>query len=411
MARAILHVDMDAFYASVEQRDDPALRGKPVLVGGRSGRGVVCAASYEARVFGCRSAMPMAVALRKCPQAIVVKPEFRKYREASDIVFATLGEFSPLVEPLSLDEAFVDVTGSVRLMGPPRRMAERIRALVRERTQLTCSVGVAHCKFLAKLASDLKKPDALVEMPSDEAGLAAILDPLPISVIWGVGPAAAKRLHVKGVRTIADVKRLTEPELQAALGSFGPRVWRLVRGLDDRPVVPDRQSKSIGHEETFAEDIHQYEEIRGVLLGHVEQVARRLRRAGLKARGVTLKLRSPEFETVTRSRTLDHPTDETTALWKAGSAVFEEWWGSSKRYPLRLLGFTVHDLTDGSGEQLELFGGADAPDGQRPARSAAIDKATDAIAAKFGAGAIRRGGSLGPDRERVPTTYPGTRGT
>ena len=388
---------MDAFYASVEQRDDPALRGKPVLVGGRSGRGVVCAASYESRVYGCRSAMPMAVALRKCPQAVVVKPDFRKYREASDIVFATLGEFSPLVEPLSLDEAFVDVTGSVRLKGSPRQMAERIRALVRERTQLTCSVGIANCKFLAKLASDLKKPDALVEMPEDPEALAAILDPLPISVIWGIGPAAAKRLNVKGVRTIADVKRLAEPELQAALGSFGPRVWRLVRGIDDRPVVPDRQSKSIGHEETFAEDLHQYEEIRGVLLGHVEQVARRLRRAGLKARCITLKLRSPAFETVTRGRTLDAATDETTTLWKAGAAVFEDWWGSSRRYPLRLLGFTVSELTDGSGEQLELFTAAPSSAGA-PAKRGAVDKATDAIAAKFGAGAIRRGGALGRDR-------------
>ncbi|MHC4093589.1 MAG: DNA polymerase IV, partial [Planctomycetota bacterium] len=277
--RHILHVDMDAFFAAIEQLDRPELRGKPVLVGGSpTGRGVVSTASYEARPFGCHSAMPMARAVRLCPRAIVVRPRVRRYAEVSRQVLEIAGQFTPLVEPLSIDEAFLDVTGSTRLLGPAEQIARELKRRIREETHLTASVGLAPNKFLAKLGSDMEKPDGLVIVPSD--GVRAFLAPLPISRLWGVGKATLPKLEALGVRTFGDLGRFSEVALRNHFGEAGEHFYRLVRGIDDRNVVPDREAKSISHEVTFSVDIDDYDHLRAVLLGQTEHVAHRLRRHG-----------------------------------------------------------------------------------------------------------------------------------
>ena len=325
--RVIMHVDMDAFFASVEQFDDPSLRGKPVLVGGAGNRGVVAAASYEARVFGCHSAQPMIVARRLCPDAAVVKPNGARYREISSRVFEILGGFTPLLQPLSVDEAFLDVTGSLRLLGEPREIAQRIKHDIKAQTGLNASVGVAPNKFLAKLASDLEKPDGLVVIERERIN--EVLTPLPVTVIFGIGPAARGRLERLGVRTIGDALGLPVETLEGRLGSFGRRVWELARGIDDRPVRTDHEAKSISHEQTFGVNAADPEFVRAVIMTQAEDVARRLRRHGRTARTVTIKIRFGDFETVTRSATLPGATDRTDevvvggarALRRVGSAV------------------------------------------------------------------------------------------
>ncbi len=383
-ARAILHVDMDAFYASVEQRDDPALRGRPVLVGGSSARGVVCAASYEARKFGCRSAMPMGEARRLCPAAVVIRPRFEAYKEASDRVFEVFEGCTPLVEPLSLDEAFLDVTGSRRLLGDGETIARLIRARVRGAVNLTCSVGVAHNKFLAKLASDMNKPDGLTRVPSGGEELLGWLGRLPVGRMWGIGPKGEARLHGMGLRTFGDLQARTRAELEGMLGAWGARCYELCRGMDERPVVPDRGAKSIGHEETFERDIGDVEELRSILMHHVEVVSRRLRRGGRRGKGVSLKLRHGDFRTFSRSRTLEAYTDSTDVLWMAADELLRAFAASADFAPLRLLGMSVENLEGEPGSQMELFGAGPAP------RGAGLDRATDEIARRFGADAIRR---------------------
>ena len=384
--RHILHVDMDAFYASVEQLDRPELRGKPVLVGGRpEGRGVVATASYEARPFGCRSAMPMARAVRLCPQAIVVAPRFERYSELSRQVFTILEEFTPLVEPLSIDEAFLDVTGSTRLLGPPEPMARTLKERVREQTQLTASVGVGPNKFLAKLAGALQKPDGLVVVERDR--VQAFLDPLPIARLWGVGKATRPRLAALGVETFGDLRRLDLAVLRDRFGEAGEQFHRLVRGLDDRPVVPDHAARSISHEITFPVDVEDREHLRSVLLGQTDQVARRLRRHDMLARTVTIKLRRADFTTLTRSTTLDQATDETDTFWQAASRLFEAW-SQEDRAAVRLIGMGVSQLTAPADEQLMLFEQAE----MNQRRS--LDRTMDAIRDRFGADAVGRGGLL-----------------
>lgn len=409
--RTILHVDMDAFFASVEQLDDPSLRGRPVLVGGTGRRGVVAAASYEARAFGCRSAQPTAVARRLCPEAVVVKPKGGRYRELSDRVFGILGRFSPLVQPISVDEAFVDVTGSRELFGDGAAIAGEIRRLVRTETGLTASVGVAPNKFLAKLASDLDKPDGLVVI--EPGRVSEVLDPLPVGRLWGVGEAGERRLARLGLRTIGDIRRTDEETLVGFLGErTGRHLARLARGEDDRPVHTDREAKTISHEQTFGVDLDDPEHVRSVLLGQCEDVGRRLRKHDRLARTVTVKIRFGDFETVTRSGTLKEPTDSTDAVWACARGLFDAWAGGTGSAggrgfrPVRLIGAGVSHLSEaGDGAaQLGLF---DA--GEREKRSR-LDALTDAIADKHGVGAIRRMRSMSSEhaRKRKGTWGPGS---
>jgi DNA polymerase-4 len=380
--RTILHLDMDAFFASVEQRDHPEYRGKPVLVGSAERRGVVAAASYEARAFGCHSAMPMAVALRKCPQAIVVSGRHSRYGDVSDQVFEILASATPLIEPLSIDEAFLDVTGTERLHGPARVLAERLRARIRTELGLTASVGIAPNKFLAKVASDLRKPDGLVEVTPDR--IDEILLPLPVERLWGVGPKSAEHLEAEGIRTVADVRAHPLEWWVARHGAFGAHVHALAYGRDDRPVVTEGEAKSIGHEETFPYDLGDPEDVRSVLLGQCEAVGRRVRRAGTRARGVTVKIRYGDFETITRAATLPSATDATDELWAAARGLFDRWAEAGYR-PVRLIGMSASRFDDRP-EQLELF-----PDPEHERRRR-LDAALDDLQRRFGSDAIRRRG-------------------
>jgi DNA polymerase-4 len=392
--RWILHADLDAFFASVEQLDDPELRGKPVLVGGAGGRGVVAAASYEARVFGCRSAMPTAVARRLCPHAVVVRPRGSRYRELSDRVFSIYERFTPLIQPLSIDEAFLDVTGSIPLLGPAVDQARSIRAGVLAETGLTVSVGVAPNKFLAKLASDLDKPDGLTVVDPDRVH--EVLDPLPVSRLWGVGDAAERRLARLGLRTIGDIRSYPEEAIAQKLGDFGSHLSRLSRGEDTRPVVADREARSISHEQTFGENLTDPGEVRAVILAQAEAVARRVRKHALECRTVTVKIRFGDFQTVTRSATLDAPTGATSEIAAAARSLFESWCNEPAGFrAVRLIGVSASHFVraDTSERQGGLFDAG--PASRDRETEQAIDRTTDTIADKYGAGAIRRGGSLG----------------
>jgi len=385
MPRRVIHVDMDEFFAAVEKLDDPALVGKCVLVGGSAeARGVVSTASYEARRFGCHSAMPMATAVRLCPHAVVLPVRGERYRRASADVFEVLERFTPLIEPLSIDEAFLDVTGSERLFGPAEEIARRVKQAIRDELALTASVGVAPNKFLAKLASDLEKPDGLVVIT--EANVREVLDPLPVTRLWGMGPSSAEQLRALGVETVGRLRRMDVEVLRRTLGAAGDHFARLARGEDDRPVTPDAEAKSIGTETTFPVDVADLDELRRVLLQQVEQVARRLRRHDLAARTVTIKLRYGDFTTRTRSTTLDEPAETTEDLWRAAGGLLAAWSAGQHR-PLRLLGVTATQLRGHAGRQLSLF-----PDPRRR-RQQAVDRALDDIAERFGPDAIGRAGA------------------
>ncbi|MFN8817831.1 MAG: DNA polymerase IV [bacterium] len=405
MQRVILHVDMDAFFASVEQRDDPVLRGKPVLVGGSAGRGVVTAASYEARRFGCRSAMPMAQALRLCPQAVCVKGRHGVYGEVSRQVMEVLAGISPDVQKVSVDEAYVDCTGVTRLWGDGPAIAQLVRSRVREAVDLPCSVGIGPNKFLAKVASDLAKPDGWREITAQAA--AATLAPLPVTVLRGVGPAAAERLAKLRVRTVADYLATDLGMLRRAFGEQA-EVWaRMAVGHDDRPVaVRGEAAKSIGKEQTFSEDVGDPERLRATLLAQCEAVARHLRADGLRARTVTIKVRLADFSTFTRSRTMDEPADTTERIWRTAAELLEEWVAANPApatdatgargvrghtRALRLLGVSLHELTDQA--QLGLF---DQPDAERLEK---VDRVADAIAERFGKEAIGRARAIGGGRK------------
>jgi len=381
--RHILHIDMDAFYAAIEQLDRPELRGRPVLVGGDpAGRSVVSTASYEARPFGCRSAMPMSQAVRLCPQAVIVMPRMERYMEVSQQVFAILEQFTPLVEPLSIDEAFLDVTGSTRLFGPPEAMARELKRRIFDRVRLTASVGVAPNKFIAKLASDLRKPDGLVIVAPDR--VQSFLDPLPVTRLWGVGAATLPHFERLGAATFGDVRRLSEARLTELFGESGSHFHNLARGMDDRPVVPDREAKSLSHEMTFATDIDDPAHLRAVLLDQTDHVARRLRREELTARTVVLKIRTPDFATHTRRRTLDAATDQTEVLRLAAVQLLDAWI-NGRPDPVRLLGMGATQLEPSGERQLTLFGE------QEHARQRQIDQAVDTILDRFGPDAISRG--------------------
>ncbi len=383
----ILHVDLDAFYASVEQRDHPELRGLPVIVGWTQGRGVVCAASYEARPFGVHSAMPMAAARRLCPHAVFLPPRMSHYAGIARQVRDVFLSFTALVEPLSLDEAFLDVRGSLAHFGPAATLAAKLKQAVRDATGLTASVGVAVNKFLAKLASDLGKPDGLVVVPPDAAGFLA---PLPVGRLWGVGARGEKRLHALGVRTIGQLAALAELTLVGHFGEAGRQLWRLAHGLDDRAVVPDREAKSLGSETTFATDVDDPEALRARLLELVEGLAARLRQHQLRARTVEVKVRSADFRTRTRAQTLGDATDLTDVLWGAARLLLER---SLTRdmLPVRLLGVAASNLTREALVQGDLF------EQDHLRRRAALDRAVDAIRGRLGSDAIKRGSLLGGD--------------
>ncbi|MBN2127978.1 MAG: DNA polymerase IV [Sedimentisphaerales bacterium] len=381
--RRILHVDMDAFYASVEQFDHPELRGRAVIVGGDpKGRGVVSAASYEARAFGVHSAMPMAQALRRCPHAAILPVRMERYAEISQVIGAIFERYTPLVEPISLDEAFLDVTGSTNLFGSAERIGRAIKNEIQEQTHLTASVGIAPNKFLAKLASDLEKPDGFVVI--DEPNKQAILDPLSVGKIWGVGKVTEKALLAHGIETIAQLRHSTQAELEAVIGRAAAELLRLARGEDERPVKPDRQRKSVSSEQTFATDVSDAAVLSSVLLEQVEEVAHRLRRQHLKARTVTLKLRYGDFRTITRSDTLCEATNVTQSLWEAAERIFRRWRARSAG-PLRLLGMGASGLEDERAGQQLLF--AD----PKEEKLKKLDEAVDRIRDRYGKNAVRRG--------------------
>ncbi len=372
---------MDAFFASVEALDNPALRGKPLLVGHDGPRGVVAAASYEARTFGCHSAQPMAVARRLCPHAAIVPVRFDRYRAVSRKVFEIFEIFTPMIQPLSIDEAFLDVTGTEKLFGDPVAIACELKRRIKTETGVTGSVGVAPNKFLAKLASDMDKPDGLtIIRPQD---IDTLLPPLSISKIWGIGPKTAAKLNGVGIKTVGDLRNIAMDVLVRRVGEEeAERYRRLSFGQDDRPVTPDREAKSIGQEQTFGVDVSDVETIRSVMLEQSEQVAARLRRHGLRAKSVTVKIRFGDFQTVTRRCTLNAATDTTQGIWDAARTLFDNWAKAFK--PVRLIGVTA---TQFSGEgQLELF------TDKTTERHRRLDAAIDQINSKFGKIAVRRGG-------------------
>jgi DNA polymerase-4 len=354
-ARTVLHVDMDAFYASVEQRDDPSLRGRPLIVGGRSRRGVVLAASYEVRPFGVRSAMSMAEALRRAPHALVVPPRRDRYEAASAQVFAIFRRYTPLVEGLSLDEAFLDVTASRGLFGDGEQTALAIKRDIRQEVALTASAGVAPCKFAAKIASDLRKPDGLVVVPVD--GVAAFLAPLPVERMWGVGPKTAPKMRALGYATIGDLASADPKRMVAHFGTWGEQMILLARGDDDRDVDPSGLARSIGAEETYEDDLRDAESIRRTLLEHAGRVARRLIRSGLSARTVVVKIKYSDFTIRSRRTTLPEPVQDTDAIYRAAVGLLARVPIESRR--VRLTGVSVSGLEPG-GPPLTLLPDEDA---------------------------------------------------
>ena len=376
----VLHVDMDAFYASVELRDQPGLHGRPVVVGGLGPRGVVLSATYEARAFGVRSAMPVGRARRLCPQAVFLPPRHRLYGEVSREVMAIFRAVTPEVEPLSLDEAFLDVSGARRRLGAPRAIAELIRRQVREQQSITCSVGVAPVKFVAKIASARCKPDGLLVVPPD--GLLGFLHPLPVGALWGVGDRAEEVLGRLGLRTVGDIAHVPEATLRRELGAAGEHLHALAWGRDERAVTPRREEKSVGAEETFSVDVDDPEIIRKELLRLSGKTAQALRGAGCVARTVTVKLRLASFKTITRSRTLGEPTDVAREIYATACGLYQGS-GLGGRARLRLVGVRATGLRPAASAARQL-----AFD-ERAAGWREAEQAVDAIARRFGTGAVR----------------------
>ena len=349
--RKIIHVDMDAFYASVEQRDDPTLVAKPVVVGGKpNSRSVVCAASYEARKFGIHSAMPMAEAFRRCPQAIFLPVNAHKYQEVSLQIREIFLTYTPIVEPLSLDEAFLDVSGSTSLFGPAEEIALMIKQRIQQELNLTASVGVASNKFLAKLASDLRKPDGFVVVQPNK--VQEFLDPLSVERLWGVGKKTAEQLHKINVKTVRDLRYLELEYLTQVFGVLGRQLYQLAQGIDDRAVECDRMIKSIGREITFAKDIVDQDKLEVVLLKLADDVGRSLRKNALCAKTITLKVRYDDFRTASHSFTMSHATDLDDEIYHEACKLLQK---VSLKQPLRLIGLAMHNLTDKLERQLSLF--------------------------------------------------------
>ncbi len=374
--RSILHLDMDAFFPSVEVLDNPALKGKAVIVGGPRERGVVSSASYEARAFRVHSALPMATALRRCPQGVFLPVRMARYQEVSREVFEIFHRFTARVEALSIDEAFLDVAGSERLFGGPEEIARKIKKAVFSQIGLTVSAGVAPTKFVAKIASDIRKPDGLTVVP--EGGVEAFLHPLPIEKLWGVGDATRKRLAGLGVRTIGELSRVPRDVLEKRFGKHGTHLHLLSRGIDDRNVVTGREIKSVGHEDTYPEDILDPEALRRELLSLAIRVSRRLRSKGLEGRTVTLKVKYSDFVQVTRSQSLEKSTDDGAEIFRHVCRLLEK--TDAGRRPVRLLGISLSNLKDPEGSwQPGLFDKA-----SEPLKQQRLNRVLDRIHGKFG---------------------------
>jgi len=385
-ARWILDVDMDAFYASVEQRDDPSLKGRPVIVGGTGPRGVVAAASYEVRKFGVRSAMPMREALSRCPDAICVRPRMSHYQSVSRQIFTVFAAFTPLIEGLSLDEAFLDVTASTAAFGPAESIAAEIKRRVLAETALTCSVGVAPNKLVAKIASDLRKPDGLVVVRPN--GVTALLDPLPVRRLFGLGPKTAPRIEALGIQTLGQLRHASTEVLRPVFGRYTERVRERAAGIDDRPVVPDLAEVQISSEETFDTDIEDHAQLRSELIRLADRSGARLRERGLAASCVTVKIRRADFTTYTRQRHIEPPTQETRVISHVAVELLDAWLATQLTSALRLLGVGVSKLAPAI--QLDLFTSPES------ARNQHLDRALDHIRGRFGRFAVARASSL-PD--------------
>ncbi len=387
MAARIAHVDMDAFYASIEIHDHPELAGKPVVVGGPSNaRGVVAAASYEARRYGVHSAMPMSEAVRRCSHLVRVPARMDRYADVSKRVMSVLERFSPSLEKLSLDEAFLDLSGTDRSLGPSRPLARRIKDEVFAESGLVASVGIAPVKFVAKIASDLEKPDGLVVV--EPGGVASFLAPLPLARLWGVGPRTLERLTAVGLSVVGDLATAERWFLETHFGRHGTHLQDLARGLDSRTVVPDHDAKSYSHEMTYAVDQTDARVLLGTMLDHATRVARRLRRDGVRGRVITLKLRDFTFKTITRRVTRPEPTDDAAVIHRVARSLFEESWTGR---PVRLVGVGVSGIVGREGETLSLV------ENEAETRRQTLDAALDRLERRFGRDTVFRGGTLHAD--------------
>jgi DNA polymerase IV len=395
LERAILHVDMDAFYASVEQLDRPELAGKPVFVGGAGARGVVAAASYEVRRFGVRSAMPTREAMRLCPQAICVPPRMARYKQVSTQVFAIFQNFTPLVEGLSLDEAFLDVTASQRLLGDAAQIATDIKRRIRAELGLSASVGLAPNKLVAKIASDLSKPDGFLQV--DAAKVREILDALAVERLPGIGPKTAPRVHAAGIRCCADLRCADAALLWRLFGKDGLNMRARAAGIDNRPVVAERDEKSIGAEETYAKDLRDAAVIRTELTRLADRTASRLRAQKLVAGCVSVKIRRTDFTTYTRQRAFDPATADTAAILSMATDLFEEWQSSQPGAAVRLLGIAASALR--KPPQTDLFAAS-------PGATPSLDAAVDRIRARFGGGGLTRASFLATTPHPAPERKP-----
>jgi DNA polymerase IV len=382
MTRAVLHVDMDAFYASVEQHDDPRLAGKPLIVGWEGARGVVAAASYEVRRYGVHSAMPMRSALRLCPQAICVRPRMSRYQEVSRLVFAVFREATPLVQGLSLDEAFLDVTASVHLPGGAVEIARGIKSRIAARTGLTASVGVGPNKLVAKIASDLMKPDGLTVV---EAGrVHAVLDPLPVRRLPGLGRKTGARVVAAGIETLGELRSAPDAVLWPIFGRYTPLIRERASGIDERPVLPEVEEKSLSAEETFERDIAAPAALQRQLARLADLAASRLRSRGLQTSCIGVKIRRGDFATFTRQRAVAPPTCEARAVAGVAAELLARWLAANRGAKLRLLGVVLTELTPAS--QLGLF--------EETRRAGRLDAALDEARARFGSRALRRGNTI-----------------
>ena len=391
----ILHVDMDAFYAMASLIERPDLRGKPVIIGGGGTRSVVLSATYEARTFGVTSAMPMARARRMCPRAVVLEPDFARYAQISDAIMATFASVTDIVEPLSLDEAFLDVAGAQRRLGSPRHIAQLLRDTIADEQGITCSVGVATTKFVAKLASSLAKPDGMIVVPGAE--VLGFLHQLPVGALWGVGERTEETLVRLGLRTVADIAHTPVETLRRALGDVtGSHLHRLSWGRDERPVVRERREKSIGTDETFAHDIDDPVVIHRELLRLSDRTAARVRAAGMMGRTISIKVRFADFTTITRARTLRDPTDVSREIYVTATSLFDAL--GLQRARIRLVGVRMEGLVEAAHAPVQAM--LDEPDhGWRDA-----DRAVDRASARFGAGAVRPASLV-----RDPDADPGRR--